>query len=113
MCERSLRLRSPDQAAGGFLLQAPPGGEHVIGYVVAVGQAATSDFTVFRLNSAQTRTYQMTGLETGRSYYVKVAAYNEGGVGPYSSLATAGTPQTGGWVGKCKWLILRNCAPLL
>lgn len=63
----------------------------VMGYMVAVGKSTAQEFTLFRLDNAKTLNYRVSDLPSG-GYDVKVAAYNHGGVGPYSSLVTVKVP---------------------
>lgn len=71
------------------------GGADVIGYVLEMQEDGVEDEDVWTKTHEKTlrdTEYTVTGLETGKKYYFRVAAVNVNGVGEFSDECTETEP---------------------
>ncbi|XP_035671644.1 Down syndrome cell adhesion molecule-like protein 1 homolog isoform X1 [Branchiostoma floridae] len=62
------------------------GDDFIVGFLVSFRAVGMSTFTTYRLPGPELSRYTFENLEPEAEYDVKVAAYNEGGDGPYSEI---------------------------
>jgi hypothetical protein len=93
---------APDGAAASsnsetsVLIQWNDNSDNETGFTIERSSSASGTFTEAGTAAADAVQYTDTGLTTGTEYYYRVAAYNEGGMSPYTAVVSAVPSESGG-----------------
>ena len=62
------------------------GGAPIIGYVIEKRESSTTTWTTVTHVSSKTTSYKISYLDASHTYYIRIAAENEEGIGAYLEL---------------------------